>query len=613
MCGIVGRVERAGGRASNSPEGLLGGALEALAHRGPDGRGAVSYGRVALGHTRLAVRHPDAPGAAQPIWTPCGGYALVYNGELYDDEHWRAELGPEVEARTGGAGFATRCDAETLLWALALRGPSALDRVRGMYALAFLDVRAEVLYLARDPLGVKPLFHAASEGDGLAFASEIPALRRVPGVRADAVDPEMMAAYFVTSRRTLFGRTLFNGIHEVEPGQVLRIDVSARASARPVPVATAARFDVVPSASEAQAPTTRQVVEESVRAHLVSDVPLCAMLSGGLDSGAIVDTASRVRSGDLATFCAAGVADGGPLGEDPAAAASFARALGTDHTFVPVEREVFLSEWREHVAHLAQPLSTPNEVAILRTARVIRGSGAVVALSGEGADELFGGYGDVLAAVLDGPGGDAAADRHLAVSSWFPPDRLDRILVGAAPVDFVRDAYRAEFARAAATSGPGGSDLDAHLALQRRVNLASLLERLDAATMRASIEGRTPFADVVVARHAASLAASDRFTEAPDGAHGTKLALRRAFADLPAGAAERPKASFPLPFEAWSEDLASFALGSEFVRTHVEATFLDVVERGGFGAQSWRAWWLLGNLALFGEAAFGVSARRAVA
>ncbi|MEL6712157.1 MAG: hypothetical protein AAFP86_00185, partial [Planctomycetota bacterium] len=267
MCGIVGRVERPGGRAPERPEGLLGAALDALAHRGPDGRGAASSGRVALGHTRLAVRHPGAPGAAQPIWTPCGGYALVYNGELYDDERWRVELGPEVEARTGGAGFATRCDAETLLWALALRGPSALDRVRGMYALAFLDVRAEALFLARDPLGVKPLFHASSEGDGLAFASEVTALRRVPGVCADAVDAEMLAAYFVTSRRTLFGRTLFADVHEVEPGQVLRVDVSAGAAARPVVVATAARFDVTPRESDAQASTTRDVVEESVRAH----------------------------------------------------------------------------------------------------------------------------------------------------------------------------------------------------------------------------------------------------------------------------------------------------------------------------------------------------------
>ena len=110
--------------------------------------------------------------------TPAGDFALVFNGELYDDERLRAEIGAEVAAATGGRGFATRCDAETLLWALALRGTAVLDRLRGMYALAFVDVRRGRLVLARDPLGVKPLFTATTQSGGLAFASEVAALRR---------------------------------------------------------------------------------------------------------------------------------------------------------------------------------------------------------------------------------------------------------------------------------------------------------------------------------------------------------------------------------------------------------------------------------------------------
>ena len=617
MCGIVGWAET-GGRAPaggrEPAERALGRALDRMAHRGPDGRSTWFGTGVALGHARLAVRDPHAPGAAQPIASPCGRYVLTFNGELYDDARWRAALEGEVRRRTG-RGFRTRCDAETLLWALALRGASALDRVRGMYALAFVDVERRRLLLARDPLGVKPLFHATTPTGGIAFASEVAGLRALGCVAADALDPEAIPAYLATSRRTLFGRTLIAGIRALRPGEVVLVELpGGGGAARQRVIATGGRFEesVLPDGPEADALAlrTRDVVADSVASHLAADVPLCGLLSGGLDSAAVTWSALQRRPGALSTFCAAGVEDGAPLGEDPAAAEECARALGTDHTFVGVTRDDFAREWRDHVAHLEQPLSTPNEVAIAAISRAIARSGAVVALSGEGADELFGGYGAALEEHRERGGGPhQAADFHLQVTSWFDRDSQSELLRGglADAMESTRDAYRAEFRRLQAAAGPAAGPLEPHLRLQREVNLTALLERLDAATMRSSVEGRTPFADVEVARHAARLPARHKFVPDPTGPDRTKIALRAAFEGaLPAVATARPKASFPLPFERWCEDVARPAMRrSELLADVLRPGVLDAIDAGALGAQTWRAWWLLGNLALTGEVLAG--------
>lgn len=602
MCGILGEVT-ARGEAVPLTDGQAERWLDELDHRGPDGRGVWRGQNVLLGHTRLAIRDPRNEAAAQPIVTPCGRYALAYNGELYNDDALRAELEPEVRAATGGAGFRTRCDAETVLWALALGGQRAIARLRGMFALAFVDLETQRLLLARDPLGVKPLVWAATP-TGVAFASEPRALVAHPAVRR-APDMEMFAAYLATSRRTMAGRTLFDGVESVQAGQTLRIDLCKRRP-RPVQLYTPGLLHgVAPGDPDPEA--CRSVVTDSVLAHLVSDVPVCALLSGGLDSTIITRVVSSTRD-DLATWCASGVEGGAEVSPDPAQARAVAAELGTEHRDVHLRREDFMGAWEAHVRHLGQPLSTPNEVAIARMASEIRDSGARVALSGEGADELFGGYDAVLSAyaahgqLVDPPIG--AARFHLEAAAWLSPAAQDSLLLGEAVgrTDFVVEAYERAFALSQAQMRAGGGDLDAHLQLQRRFNLNALLERLDAATMRFGVEGRTPFADVAVARYAESLPMSAKFVEGGEGSARSKAVLRRAFQGVvPARIAGRPKASFPIPFETWCAPVAARIERSGFLAELVQPAVIDAVVADP--AAQWRLTWLLGNLALWSDAA----------
>ena len=608
MCGILGEIT-AQGAAVDLTQAQAESWLERLAHRGPDGRGQWRARNVFLGHTRLAVRDPGNAGAAQPMVTPCGRFALVYNGELYNDAQVRASLEPVVRSRTSGRGFTTTCDAETVLWALALRGPDALSDLRGMYALAFVDLQQNTLLLARDPLGVKPLVWARTER-GLAFASEPQALVAHPRVRR-APDPEMVSAYLATSRRVLAGRTMFAGVETLLPGEVLTVDLNEQ---RPLPRAllkTATHPAELPSRSDSSdAETCRRIIEDSTRRHLVSDVPICALLSGGLDSTILTAIIAEQRP-DLATWCASGIENGVEVGPDPSAARSVAARLGTRHTDVSIDRDTFVREWEAHVAHLGQPLSTPNEVAIAETSRAIRRSGAIVTLSGEGADELFGGY-DVALAAFAAHGELSAAPIsaarfHLEATAWISPAAQEALLTdGARSTGFVVDAFERTFA---ACARGAATDLDAHLRLQRAINLTSLLDRLDAASMRHGVEGRTPFADDVVARYAESLPMDAKFVAVEGGAHRSKIVLRDAFRHaVPPAINQRPKASFPLPFERWSAALVDRIAASSLVRETVHREVIETVEANP--VEQWKLTWLLGNLALWDAAVFESSQPR---
>jgi asparagine synthase (glutamine-hydrolysing) len=560
---------------------------ERLAHRGPDGKGVLSSELAVLAHRRLAVRDPRES-AAQPMRSACGRYALAYNGELYND----AELRRELSARgieVGGSG-----DTAVLLHALMYWGERAASRLRGMYAFVFVDFREGRALLARDPMGIKPL-HTASAGSVLLVASEPTAIVESGLVRAEA-DASGVVGYLMTIRTVLGRRTMYRGVESLEAGEWRSLSLGLDGSPR------LERSTIVETPS-APSMSTREVIEDSVRRHLRSDVPLCALLSGGLDS-TIVAMIARRELGGLSTYCA-----GSPGEADDFAYAKLAAGvLRTRHVEATVDEAHFARSWPEMVDRLGVPLSTPNEVAIREVARAMREDGHKVALSGEGADELFGGYDSVLRGAVEVesslPSGagetlrlDAAAWFWLGATAWVPLGSLKRVirrsfLEGAEEGGEVVRFVRARFARCMER---GEEPMQAHLRYQRAVNLEGLLRRLDTATMLEGVEGRTPFADAVVASHADSLPFACKF----DGKRG-KVALREAFGgEIPPEVLRRAKASFPLPFERWLPSMAWVVRESEFVRTVFED---EAVERTCESpAELWRLAWPMFNLALWGR------------
>jgi asparagine synthase (glutamine-hydrolysing) len=375
---------------------------------------------------------------------------------------------------------------------------------------------------------------------------------------------------------------------------------------------------------ELAAERVRDVLADSLRRHLVADVGVCSLLSGGLDS-AVLTALAVDEAGPLATYCS-GASE--VRGGDLEFARRLAHELGTDHTEVPVDAAGFEAGWTELIEHLGQPLSTPNEVAIHALSRRLRDDGHVVALSGEGADELFGGYEEALAvaARFEGSAPDflSGGRFQLESSAWISPAVKGQVLSEdiwqALEEDaFVVQEYERGFQRCRAEAGERAVPLDAHLRFQRRINLAGLLQRLDAATMLSGVEGRTPFADTSVVELAESLpmalkfdadaALAPRASDAAGTAVSTmaasgKLVLRRAFADrLPVEILERPKASFPLPFREWI-----VAEGSRLGRSPFAAAFFrgPLLKRvSADPGACWNYAWPMMNLARWGDRWWG--------
>ena len=589
------------------PEARVRAVSEALAHRGPDGAGIERFDDGLLVHRRLAVIDPT-PAGRQPM--RCGEGWLVYNGEVYNDGELRAGFAPGT--------FACPCDTETIARVLDRDGAPGLDGVRGMFALGWWDRARGRLVLARDPLGIKPLYWARvrCEGTGAIALSSEPTALFASGLLEPEPDPVTVDAYLTTIRTTLGRRTLFEGVEQVEPGETLVFDLD-RPEADPVRTSWWDRPRTAHEPADLRG-DLRGVLIDSVRAHLRSDVPLCSLLSGGIDSTIIASVAAR-EHGRLRTYCAGAPGAGDGLADDFGHARDAARWLGVEHREVPVDAEMFAARWAWMVDRLGVPLSTPNEVAIHAVAASLRASGDVVALSGEGADELFGGYGLPLsqaAVFCDESAGsaDLSPEDHghfqLRASSWINDEVRSQLLRtemveragGGAPV---RDWYGRTFADLhergprVDREGPAHA-LHTHLRFQRRVNLAGLLGRLDTATMLASVEGRTPLADRAVAAVADAIPMAEKFRPASDAGDdpGTKLCLRRAFAgDLPGSIVERPKRSFPLPFQAWMAGTGDLLLGSEWLRSRCREGALAAVAADP--GRHWNLAWPLVNLSLW--------------
>ena len=381
MCGIAGIL----GRLNEVNRAALNRMSEAMVHRGPDDAGTweSAVGADGLGallaFRRLAILDLS-PSGAQPMVDPLTGHVLLFNGEVYNFQALRQRLA------SAGHTFRSTGDAAVVLRALATEGPAALPSFRGMFALALWDPAARTLLLARDPLGVKPLYVArsadASGGWSVAFASELRALLASGLLGTPRLDPSAVASV-VWNGFVVGPGTILRGVEVLSPGQLQLY--GERGDVRRTEA-----FWQLPGPAGAVGPDEEALaaaLEESVRLHLISDRPLGVFLSGGIDSSAVANLAQKANRGPVHTFTLAFEEE--EFNEGPMAR-NIAQAIGTEHQEVLLTEEKFVAELDRALDSLDQP--TFDGLNSYYMSHAVRQAGFTVALVGTGGDELFGGY-----------------------------------------------------------------------------------------------------------------------------------------------------------------------------------------------------------------------------
>ena len=383
MCGICGVV---GIDSREASEPVVRRMMAAMLHRGPDEEGILFAPPVAAGMRRLSI--VDLAGGSQPVSNDAGTLAIVYNGEVYNFLELRAEL------ESAGHRFRTRSDTEVVLRAYEAWGERSVERLHGMFAFAIVEMpqgragRAARVFLARDRMGIKPLYYALVAGK-LVFASEVRALL------ASGLVPARMSAVAIPGY-LLFGsvcepQTLIEEVSSLPPGHRMTFAAENRVSAAPVPK----RYWDAPVETRESAPApetarrTRALLEKAVEGHLIADVPVGVFLSSGLDSTAIAALASRARA-PIHTFTVA-FADADKDFSEAEIARRTAARLKTDHRELTLSGDEVLSRLDEAIHGFDQP--SMDGINTYFVSWAARESGLKVALSGLGSDELFGGYG----------------------------------------------------------------------------------------------------------------------------------------------------------------------------------------------------------------------------
>ena len=565
MCGIVGIVNL--NPRETVDEARLKRMRDVLRHRGPDGEGLWIDGPVGLGHRRLSII--DVAGGAQPMSNEDDSAWITYNGEIYN----HAELRPGLEAR--GHRYRNRSDTETILHLYEEQGERCVERLRGMFAFAIWDRARGRLLLARDRLGIKPLYYARTEHE-LLFASEIKAILAVSGRRAalnTAILPEFLACRYVAG-----AETFFQGIHKLLPGRTLSWSLGDGLRTR--------RYWQVPMVPEGsddgrsfadRAVELRERLEVAVRSHLMSDVPLGLFLSGGLDSSALAGLMARAVREPIHTF---GVGLDEPDANELGYARLVARAIGACHRDVTVTRDEFWAALPSLVWHEDEPIAFPSSVLLHLVSRLARDHVKVV-LTGEGADELFLGYNWYRVTAWNERLGRAYALATPAVArravragidrlpfplrryasrtflalepglrtlffdsfATFPEGRQRHLLADGESLAR-RDPYAGWLG---AFKAAAGTTLDRMSRADIATYLVELLMKQDQMSMAASIESRVPFLDHELVEHVAAMPSRFKLR-----GWRTKAVLRRAVRDVvPREVLTRRKMGFPVPVGRW--------------------------------------------------------------
>jgi asparagine synthase (glutamine-hydrolysing) len=534
MCGIAG-VLNLDGRPAD-PD-LLSRMAVVMAHRGPDGEGFHRDGPLGLAFRRLSIIDLSHAGD-QPMSTPDGSLWLVFNGELYNF----VELGAELRAL--GHHFQSHADSEVVLHAFEEWGQACLDRLLGMFAFAIWDARRRRLTLVRDRLGIKPLYVAEHDGS-VVFGSEIKALRELPGV-ARRARPEAIAQYLAFTH-AIDDQTWFEGVNRVPPGGLVTVAEAEGMRSRswwdPVDLYRS------PSAGAGRgAPQRiRDLLEEAVRIHLRSDVPVGAHLSGGLDSSTVVALVAGLGDGRVATFSGA-FAEGAPYDERRWIRLVVER-YGTDHREVVPTADELPRDLPRIAWHMDEPTAGPGVFPQYRVCRLARDAGVIVVNGGQGGDEVFGGYPRYLRELRGVErGGRAALPRpdvlRTAARRELFGGRLAHLLSGLHPDLGGRlRGYRPERPTCAL-----GDRVAEEMYFDLRHYLPALLHVEDRTSMAVSLESRVPLLDHRLVELMAAIPSGEKLA---GGA--LKPLLRAAVRDVvPAEIIDRTdKRGFPTPVGPW--------------------------------------------------------------
>jgi asparagine synthase (glutamine-hydrolysing) len=561
---------------------------DAQRHRGPDDQGIAKCeflgGEVVLGNTRLAIIDTSAAGH-QPMNDPVNGNWITYNGETYNFKDLRNEIDQNCEP------WSSNSDTEVVLRAYRKFGADAFRRLRGMFALALWDSKHETLMLARDPLGIKPLYYYVSDNQ-FVFASELRALlasglvpRRISAAGVDS---------YLSNGSVAAPLTIIDGVKQLLPGHCVQVSTNEALHIALTDIEFATPRPQRPESNRVDAVARlRQELEESVRLHLVSDVPLGVFLSGGMDSSALVALMSHISQQRPKTFSI--VFDEAKFTEAPFSRA-VAKRFNTEHSEIRLSEDRLLQILPDAISSIDQP--TMDGINTFVVSSAVKSKGITVALSGLGGDELFAGYPsfrralrfDAMSRMSKRVLRAAVGVGQLAMNGSVQRQKFWQLANSEGRPEDVYRISRQLFSTDSVTRITGRND-DRHASngsckdddivnAISRLELTgymtnTLLRDTDVMSMAHSLEVRVPFVDTKVVDYVLSLPGE---WKAPLGS-GPKPMLAKAVADLlPKEFLHRPKMGFTLPFESWLQGKLRGEVASVLERSSVGLNARAVAE-----------------------------------
>ena len=525
MCGICGEIRFSGRIADVSAVSRM---TESMQPRGPDGSGIVARDRVAFGHRRLRIIDLS-DNAQQPMVDAALGLSIAFNGAIYNYRELREQLEHK------GHRFFSHGDTEVILKAYAQWGEHCVEHLSGMFAFAIWERDSGRVFLARDRLGIKPLYIAAID-QGLRFASSLPALLASGGIDTE-IDPVGLHHYMTLHAVVPAPRTVLRGVRKLEPGTTLTVEADGKQKSRRY-------WDVRFETPERDRATSFEewqerslfTLRQAVKRRTVADVPVGVLLSGGFDSSLIVGLLAELGTAPIDTFSIGFEAVDDQEGDEFEYSDLIAKHYGTRHHKIFVGSDKTLPNLPGCIAAMSEPMVSHDVIGFYLLSQEVCKHVKVVQ-SGQGADEIFAGY-RWYPPLLESDDPDSVN----AYKSWFF-DRTHEAYAEAVTDRYVREDYTTTLVREHFAKSGASRTIDRALRIDSQVMLVEdPVKRVDNMTMAFGLEARVPFLDHEVVECAAAIPAE--YKTPRGGKYVIKEAARKV---LPASVIDRPKGSFPVP------------------------------------------------------------------